>query len=100
MKKVIVRLRDCHPTYIKTLRKRYYYSQSHYSYEVFDDFKDLQPGQEIWIKFGNQYEKFITYEDVLENSQLDNETFDDELYHMLVSEYDVDYFLKQYLSCY
>lgn len=100
MKQVIVRLRDCRINSIKTIRKHHYYSQCQYREEVYNDFKDLMPGQEIFVKFGNKHAEFITYEEVLENSQLDNETFDDELYYMLTNSYNIDYYLRQYLPHY
>ena len=61
MKQVIVRLRDCRTNRIKTIRKHYYYTKAQYEFDVYDDFKDLMPGQEIWVKFGNQHDEFITY---------------------------------------
>ena len=100
MKQVIVRLRDCRTNRLKTIRKCYYYSQSQYREQVYDDFKDLMPGQEIWVKIGNQHSEFITYEEVLENSQMDDLTFDDELYYMLTNRYTIDYFLNDYLPHY
>lgn len=100
MRQVIVRLRDCRPTYSKTIRIRYYYSQAQYKSQVFDDFKDLMPGQEIYVKIGNQYATFIEYEDVDECARIDDFTFDQELWHKLVDSHSILYYLRDYLPQY
>lgn len=100
MKQVIARLRDCRTNSIKTIRRRYYYSQAQYEAEVYDDFKDIMPGQEIYIKFGNKFSLYITYEELMKNIESNEQDFDTELWYELVNSYSVDYFLKQYLSQY
>lgn len=100
MRQVIVRLRDCRPTYTKTIRTRYYYSQAQYKQQVYDDFKDLLPGQEIYIKIGNQFSAYISYEDNAKDSEIDYIDFDDELYDNLTNNYNINYYIEKYLPKY
>lgn len=100
MKQVIVRLRDCRTNRIKTIRKRYYYSKAQYEFDVYDDFKDLMPGQEICVKFGNQHEEFITYEEVFADAETDKSDFDYELYYRLTMSCNITHYLEQYLPRY
>ena len=100
MKQVIVRLRDCRPTYTKTIRTRYYHSQAQYKHQVFDDFKDLLPGQEIYIKIGNQFRAYISYEDNIRDSEVDNVSEEDELYDNLTNNYNINYYMERYLPQY
>lgn len=100
MRQVIVRLRDCRPTYIKTIKKCCYYSQAHYKQQVFDDFKDLLPGQEIYIKIGNQFSAYISYEDNAKDSEIDYIDFEDELHDNLINNYSINYYIERYLPRY
>ena len=100
MRHVIVRLRDCRPTYTKTIRTRYYYSQAQYKHEVYNDFKDLLPGQEIYVKIGNQFSAYISYEDNARDSEIDYVDFDDELYDNLTNDYNINYYMERYLPQY
>ena len=97
MKQVIVRVRDCRPTYIKTLHTYHFYGVSNYKHGVFDCVKDLLPGQEIYIKVGNQYAKFILYEEILEYMQMNHTTFDEELEYQLVEDDSLLYHITNYL---
>ena len=106
MKQVIVRIRDCRPTYTKTIARYYFYSVYSYQYDVMDCVKTLLPGQEIYIKIGNLYSKYISYEDVDEACSINNslivyddewETFEDALYGQLLEDYNVNYYMKKYL---
>ena len=98
MKQVIVRLRDCRTTHAKTIRIRYYYTQSQYEYEVFDDFKDLMPGQEIYVKIGNRYATWISYEEAEDavNSG-DFKDIEEYIYCKLLDNYSLDYHIEDYL---
>ena len=100
MKQVIVRIRDCRPTYTKTIAKYYFYCVSSYEYDVMDCIKTLLPGQEIWIKVGNLYSKYISYEELMENSQIDGITMEEELYNNLKNDYSLNYYMKEYLLQY
>ena len=100
MKQVIVRIRDCRPTYIKTIARHYFYSVSQYEYEVMDCVKNLLPGQEIYIKVGNLYSKFVSYEDILESCEINHTTFEEELYNNVVNDYNIKYYIKDYLPIY
>lgn len=100
MKQVIVRIRDCRPTYTKTIAKYYFYCVSSYEYDIMDCIKTLLPGQEIWIKVGNLYSKYISYEELMENSQIDDITMEEELYNNLKNDYSLNYYMKEYLPQY
>ena len=100
MKQVIVRLRDCRDNKIKTLRKANYYSQAQYNECVYNDFKDLMPGQEIYVKIGNRYSFYLTYEEIYEYAKIDNTTFDEELNHYLTNNVVGEIFIKEYLPKY
>ena len=100
MKQVIVRIRDCRPTYTKTIAKYYFLCVSSYEYDVMDCIKTLLPGQEIWIKVGNLYSKYISYEELMENSQIDGITMEEELYNNLKNDYSLNYYMKEYLPQY
>ena len=100
MKQIIIRVRDCRPTYTKTIKSFYFYSCSSYEYDAYDCVKDLMPGQELYIKVGNQYAKFISYEDVQEYCNEENMTFDSALRHLLFEDYSLNYNIKEYLPQY
>lgn len=100
MKQVIVRLRDCRVNKIKTLKKAYYSSQAQYEYYVYKDFKDLMPGQEIYVKIGNRYSFYLTYEEIVEYAKIDNTTFDEELNHYLTNNMVGSFYIKEYLPEY
>lgn len=100
MKQVIVRIRDCRPTYTKTIARYYFYCVSSYEYDVMDCVKTLLPGQEIWIKIGNQYSKFVSYEEILEACALNKTSFEEELRYQLLEDYSVNYNMKEYLPVY
>lgn len=100
MKQVIIRIRDCRPTYIKTVARYYFLCVSSYEYDVMDCVKTLLPGQEIWIKVGNLYSKYISYEELVENAQKDDITIDEELYNNLLEDYNLNYYINQYLPKY
>ena len=101
MKQVIVRVKDCRPTYSKTIARYYFYCVSSYMYDVLDCVKNLLPGQEIEIKVGNQYITWVSYEDMLEaiNSG-DYESERDFLYHRLLNDSSLVYYIKEYLPVY
>lgn len=100
MKQVIIRIRDCRPTYTKTRTKFYYYSIAQYKSDAVGDCLCLMPGEEIWIKVGNLYSKYISYEELMENSQKDGITSDAELYNNLIEDESLKYWLNQYLPNY
>ena len=100
MRQVIIRVRDCRQTYTKTIAKYYFYSQSSYEWESYDCVKDLMPGQELYIKVGNVYCKYISFEDVLEYCKEEDMTFDSALWHLLVEDYSLNYYIKEYLPQY
>lgn len=100
MKQVIVRIKDCRATYSKTISRAYYYSVNQYESEVLDFVKTLMPGQEIHINVGRNYYKFISYEDLLENAQINESTFDDEMYHEVIDDDFLMSEIKDYLPRY
>lgn len=100
MKQVIVRIRDCRPTYTKTIAKYYFLCVSSFECDVMDCINSLLPGQEIYIKVGNLYSKFVSYEELLENSQINGTALDEELYNNLKNDYSLNYWLNQYLPKY
>ena len=100
MKQVIVRLRDCRVNTIKTIRKNYYYSKASYMENVFNDFKDILPGQEIYVKVGNVISFFISYEEVLWESAENKTDFDEELKYHLTQAYMIEHYIKEYLPTY
>lgn len=97
MKQVIVRIRDCKATRYKTVATAYFYTRAHYRDEILDFAKTLMPHQEIYIKVGNQYSKYISYEEIMEASEIDEQTFDDELYTQLIDNYSLNYEITNYL---
>ena len=101
MKQVIVRIRECRHTYTKTIKTFYFYNYASYEFDAYDYLKDLMPGQEIYIKVGNKYAKFISYEDVENAMKEDNcDDFDYELYTMLHYDSNLNWWLKEYLPLY
>lgn len=101
MRQVIVRLRDCRPTYTKTIKTCYYYSQAQYKSEVFNDFENLMPGQEIYVKIGNRYCIWITYEEAESASNSgDYDSVEDYIYNKLVRDYSLNYHVENYLPRY
>ncbi len=100
MKQVIVRIRDCRLTYRKTIARYYFLSVSSYHYDVMDCVKTLLPGQEIEIKVGSTFCKYISYEDILNLAEDYGESFDDCLYHELVDDSEMNYYIKNYLPTY
>ena len=100
MKQVIVRIRDCRPTYIKTIARYYFYCLASYQEDIMDCTFDLLPGQEIWVKVGNLYSKFISYEEIQELMQENGSSFEEELYNNLCNDYSLNYYMKEYLPQY
>lgn len=100
MKQVIVRIRDCRPTYTKTVARYYFLCVSSYEYDVMDCVKTLLPGQEIWIKIGNLYSKFISYEEIIEACEINKTSFEEELRYQLLEDYSVNYNMREYLPVY
>lgn len=100
MKQVIVRIRDCKATGFKTVATAYYYSKNQYRDEVIDFVKTLMPHQEIYVKVGNQYSKYISYEEIVERYQNTLETVDEVLYDELLDDGTLNYYIKEYLPRY
>ncbi len=98
MKQVIVRIKDCRATYTRTLAVAYFYSVNQYKSEVLDFVKGLMPHQEIYVKVGNQYSKYISFEELydLEITRV----VDDALTHELINDEDLMYHIKEYLPRY
>lgn len=100
MKQVIVRIKDCRATYTRTLAVAYFYSVSQYESEVLDFVKGLMPHQEIYVKVGNQYSKYISFEELVELYENTTESVDDVIYHELIDDEDLMYHIKEYLPRY
>lgn len=100
MKQVIVRIRDCRATGVKTVATAYYYSKNQYRDEVIDFVKTLMPHQEIYVKVGNQFSKYISYEEIVERYQNTLETVDEVLYDELLDDGTLNYYIKEYLPRY
>ena len=100
MKQVIVRIRDCRATGYKTVKTAYYYSKNQYRDEVIDFVKTLMPHQEIYVKVGNQFSKYISYEDILQRYQNTLETVDEVLYDEILEDGTLNYYIKEYLQRY
>lgn len=98
MKQVIVRIKDCRATYTRTLAVAYFYSVNQYKSEVRDFVKCLMPHQDIYVKVGNQYSKYISYEELFELEI--NGGVDDALTHELIDDEDLMYHIKEYLPRY
>lgn len=98
MKQVIIRIRDVDG---KLRDKFYYTSQAQFNSYAYKDILEssLTSGYEIDIKFGNEYRTFKTYEELLDDAKFNCTDLDDEIY-TLVNEYNVQYYLKQYLPRY
>lgn len=100
MKQVIVRIRDCRATGYKTVATAYYYSKNQYRDEVIDFVKTLMPHQEIYVKVGNQFSKYISYEDIVQRYENTLETIDEVLYDELLDDGTLNYYIKEYLPRY
>lgn len=100
-RQVIVRLKDCKATYTKTIRTMYYYTTVQYGYDVFDDFKDLMPGQEIYVKVGNRYCTWISYEEAEDAANSGAyESIEEYIYCRLLEDYSLNYHIENYLPNY
>ena len=101
MRQVIVRLRDCRATNYKTLKVEHYFYASQYKSLVFEHFKDLMPGQEIYVKVGNKYSTWITYEEA-ENAVNSGEcsSIEEYIHSRLFEDYLVHYYIENYLLHY
>lgn len=100
MKQVIVRIRDCRATGFKTVKTAYYHSKAQYRDEILDFVKTLMPHQEIYVKVGNQFSKYISYEEIVERYQNTLETVDEVLYDELLDDGTLNYYIKEYLPRY
>lgn len=100
MKQVIARIRDCRPNGFKTVEVKYFYSVAQYEYEIMDFVKTLMPGQEIYIKVGNKFQYFKSYEEIMEESNYNKITPDDEMYYDFKENYSLNYHIKEYLPKY
>lgn len=58
------------------------------------------PGQEVYVKVGNLYGYFVSYEEILDDMTVDHCDFDEELYNKLLNNYSLNYYLKEYLPTY
>ena len=100
MKQIIVRIRDCRINSIKTIKKAYFHSVAQYKDEIADFAYGLMPGQEIYIKVGNLYGYFITYEEILDDSNINSWNFDEVLRDKLLNDGSLNYYMKSYLPEY
>lgn len=100
MKQVIARIRDCRPNGFKTIASKHFYSVAQYEYEIMDFVKTLMPGQEVYIKVGNKYQYFKSYEELMEDSNYNKITLDDEMFYDFREDYSLNYYIKNYLPIY
>lgn len=100
MKQVIIRVQNERG---RTFAKFYYTSYAqYYSYADKDVLNYFKEGTSIYIKVGNQYSRFIDFEDckeTLEEYPQDYEDLKAVLWHDIYS-YDVMFYVKEYLPRY
>lgn len=100
MKQVIIRIRDCRPTYFKTVAKKYCYSVASFEYDGMDFIKsNLLPGREVYIKVGNQYAFYLSYEELEDYAKECDLDMDMALYNR-INNYSTLYYVKEYLPTY
>lgn len=101
VKQIIIRIKDCKG---KLVAKDYYYSQTRFNEEASNFiYRFLRPGDEVQIKIGNQYAKYLTHSELLDLMK-DYELLDGVKYNekkiiqmFLVDDYGVQYYMKEHL---
>lgn len=99
MKQVTVRIREYKNTGVgKITHKAHFMCLNQFRWGIADTINDnLMPGQEVYIRVGRNYSKYISYEDIREYTNENNCDFETAIYDLIENDNDLNYHIKEYL---